>query len=372
VAAHVREEVERLERFWDRITGCAVTLEAPSRHHRQSGAQYRVRIELSVPRGRLVVARDPTKTWTHSDLYLAVKGAFREAQRQLSDHVRRLDARVKTHALPAVATVARMLPEDGYGFLRTADGREIYFHERSVLQGGFPRLRVGSEVHFVEEAGDEGPQASTVKPVRTRRRSQVGSGARIDVLPRPDPRSTPLHDVIAKRRSCREFAPRELTASEIGALLWAGQGITSAEGGRAAPSAGALHPITLRAIDARGVWRYIPEEHALSPAETGDRRSQLAAAALGHEYVAEAPLTIAVTARPAVLADKYRDRAERYCVLEAGHVAENVLLMATALGLAAVPIGAFDDEAVLAVLGLAAGHLPLYLLPVGALPEGKA
>ncbi len=170
LAEHVREEVARLERYSDRITGCAVTLEAPSNHHRQSGAQYRVRVELTLPRGRIVVGRDPPKTWRHSDLYLAVKGAFREAQRQLADHVRRLDARVKAHEPPAVATVARLMPADGYGFLRTADGREIYFHERSVLQPGFPRLRVGSEVRFVEEAGDEGPQASTVRPVRARRR----------------------------------------------------------------------------------------------------------------------------------------------------------------------------------------------------------
>ncbi len=170
VAAQVREEVDRLERFSDRITGCAVTLEAPSSHHRTSGAQYRVRVEVTVPRGRIVVGRDPSKTWTHGDLYLAVKGAFREAQRQLADHVRRADARVKTHETPAVATVARIMPDGGYGFLRTADGREVYFHERSVLRGGFPRLRVGSEVRFVEEAGDEGPQASTVRPVRVRAR----------------------------------------------------------------------------------------------------------------------------------------------------------------------------------------------------------
>ncbi len=170
VAATVREEVERLERFSERITGCAVTLEAPSSHHRRSGAQYRVRVEVSIPRARIVVGRDPPKTWTHGDLYLAVKGAFREAQRQLADHVRRLDARVKTHAPPSLATVSRILPDEGYGFLRTEDGREIYFHERSVLRGGFPRLRVGSEVRFVEEAGDEGPQASTVRPVRVRAR----------------------------------------------------------------------------------------------------------------------------------------------------------------------------------------------------------
>lgn len=174
LAAHVREEVSRLERFCGRITGCAVTLEAPSRHHRHSGAQYRVRIELSVPGGKLVVGRDPPKTWTHSDLYLAVKAAFREAGRQLEDHVRRLDARVKTHDVPAFAAVARILPEEGYGFLRTPDGREIYFHERSVLRGGFGRLRVGSMVRFVEEAGDQGPQASTVAPVRRRRATKAG------------------------------------------------------------------------------------------------------------------------------------------------------------------------------------------------------
>ncbi len=166
--AHVHEEVSRLEHVWERITRCAVTLEAPSRHHRQSGAQYRVRIELSVPGGKLVVGRDPPKTWTHSDLYLAVKAAFREVRRQLEDHVRRLDARVKTHVTPTLATVARILPEDGYGFLHTPDGREIYFHEHSVLRGGFRRLHVGSMVRFVEESGDQGPQASTVAPVSQR------------------------------------------------------------------------------------------------------------------------------------------------------------------------------------------------------------
>lgn len=365
VASHVREEVARLERFFDRITGCAVTLEAPSKHHRHSGAKYRVRIEVTVPRGRLVVGRDPPKTWKHSDLHVAVKGAFREAQRQLADHARRLDARVKTHAEPAGATVVRILPE-GYGFLRTPDGREIYFHERSVVTGGFSRLRVGSEVRFVEEAGDEGPQASTVTPVRSRRRSEIGRGAGLEVLPRPDPRTSPLLDIIERRRSVRDFGARELTPAEIGALLWAGQGITSTEDGRAAPSAGALYPITLSVIDARAVWRFVPAENALSPAETGDHRAALAAAALGEECIAEAPLTIAVTARPAVLTPRYGERAERYCTLEAGHVAENMLLMATALGLAAVPIGAFDDEKVLAALALGAGHLPLYLLPVGA------
>ncbi len=177
LASQVREETERLERFWDRITGCAVTLEAPSHHHRHSGSQYRVRIELSAPGGRIVVGRDPRKSRLHGDLYAAVKAAFREARRQVEDRVRRLDLRVKVHPPPSQGKVARLFREDGYGFLRTADGRDVYFHQRSVLRGAFPRLRVGTLVRFAEEQGDEGPQASTVEPVRRRSARGRGEGA---------------------------------------------------------------------------------------------------------------------------------------------------------------------------------------------------
>ncbi len=168
LTALVRKEVERIEHFHGRITGCAVTLEAPSQHHRHSGTQDRVRIELTMPRGRVVVGRDPPKSQLHADPYAAVKEAFREARRQLEDHVRRLDGRVKTHVRAARAVVDRLFPTEGYGFLRTPDDREIYFHAHSVLRDGFAALRVGSTVRFAEELGDDGPQASTVALVRRR------------------------------------------------------------------------------------------------------------------------------------------------------------------------------------------------------------
>jgi ribosomal subunit interface protein len=164
VEAHVREEIQRLERFYGRITGCAVTLDAPSRHHRHGAQQYRVRIELTVPREKLVVTRDRARSRANADLYSAVRAAFREARRQLRDHVERIDARVKLHEEPAHGVVARVAPD--YGFIRTADGREIYFNARSVLRGAFARLRVGDPVRFAEEAGEEGPQASTVEALR--------------------------------------------------------------------------------------------------------------------------------------------------------------------------------------------------------------
>ena len=62
---------------------------------------------------------------------------------------------------------------------------------------------------------------------------------------------------------------------------------------------------------------------------------------------------------------KYGDRAERYVKFEAGHAAQNLLLQAVSLGLGAVPIGAFDDDQVQAILGLPSDHEPLYLVPVG-------
>jgi len=175
ISERVRAKADRLERYFQRITACKVTLEVPARRHR-SGKLYRVRIELAVPGEKLVVGRDPAQATSHQDLNSAIDEAFREARRQLEDHARRFDHRVRAHprAAPARAKVARIFPGKGYGFLETPEGREIYFDERSVLRGAFPRLRVGSEVRFAEEMGEEGPQASTVTPAR-RPRTRGGS-----------------------------------------------------------------------------------------------------------------------------------------------------------------------------------------------------
>ena len=170
VSELIHAEVARLERASDRIVGCSVKLEAPSRHHRHSGSQYRVRLEVSVPGGKIVVGRNPPRTDSHEDLYAVVKQAFREARRQLEDRLRRLEGRVKAHTPAAEAVVTRLFPAEDYGFLRTEDGRDVYFHANAVLRGQFQRLRVGRTVRFVETAGDEGPQASTVDPLPVGRR----------------------------------------------------------------------------------------------------------------------------------------------------------------------------------------------------------
>jgi SagB-type dehydrogenase family enzyme len=176
----------------------------------------------------------------------------------------------------------------------------------------------------------------------------------------------PIFDVIDARRSVRSFTDARLTEEELARILWAGQGITdSARGLRAAPSAGALYPVILYVCDSTGVGRYEPETESIAVLSEIDVRGKLKAAALGQSAVGDAPVVIVIVVKPEVVAVKYGGRAERYCMLEAGHVAQNILLAAVALDLGAVTIGAFDDGSIRAVLGLDERYLPLYLIPVG-------
>lgn len=174
-----------------------------------------------------------------------------------------------------------------------------------------------------------------------------------------------LERALLERRSVREFTTEELTLEEVSQLLWAAQGITASWGGRTAPSAGALYPLEVYAATSDGLYHYLPDGHRAEVVSTSDLRAALAAAAGGQEAVADAPVVFAITAVPARTEAKYGGRAERYVQLEAGHVAQNVLLQAVALGLGGVPVGAFSDDAVAQVLDLGSDEDPLYLIPVG-------
>jgi SagB-type dehydrogenase family enzyme len=174
-----------------------------------------------------------------------------------------------------------------------------------------------------------------------------------------------LEKTLARRHSVREFKAEPLTLGEISQLLWAAQGITRSWGGRTAPSAGALYPLELYVATHDRLYHYLPNGHRAEVISRGDLRGALARAALDQTAVKEAPAVFVVTAVFARTAAKYGARAERYATLEAGHACQNLLLEAVALGLGAVPIGAFVDAEVQAVLGLPSDHEPLYLVPLG-------
>jgi cold shock CspA family protein/ribosome-associated translation inhibitor RaiA len=191
----VLKEAARLERFFDRIMSCRVMIQGPKRQQRNL---YSVRIDLGVPNEDLIIEHHPSLHGTlqdlkgprkskktdlersHRDAVRAIRDAFAEMRRRLQDYVRRMRGRTKQHEPRIVAKVAKLFPESDYGFLETPDGQELYFHRNSVLDGRFEHLRVGSDVHFVEEPGEQGPQASTVKLVRAP--EQARAAARTEVL----------------------------------------------------------------------------------------------------------------------------------------------------------------------------------------------
>jgi SagB-type dehydrogenase family enzyme len=181
----------------------------------------------------------------------------------------------------------------------------------------------------------------------------------------------PLAQLLAQRRCVRKYAHRSVTLANAASLLWAAQGVNADDDLRTAPSAGALHPIEIYLAAgavtelAPGIYRYLPSAGAIENAAEGDRRVALARAALGQTWVADAALILIIAADYEHTTSKHGRRGKRYVHMEAGHVAQNVLLMAATLNLGSAVVGAFDDKLVVAATGLERHQAPLYLLPVG-------
>lgn len=165
VRSRILNEISRLERFFGRMTACRVVISKPQgrRHH---GDLYAVAVRLVMPGGKEVHAtRNPPQDHAHADAHVAIRDVFAAARRQLQDEARRLRGAVKTHEETPEAIVTAIIAEQDFGFLESADGREIYFHRNAVANDGFKTLTVGARVRFSEALGEKGPQASFVSPV---------------------------------------------------------------------------------------------------------------------------------------------------------------------------------------------------------------
>lgn len=159
----VDEHVRKLEERYGRITACRIVVKGPGNRH-QTGGQYDINIRLALPDGREVnIGRTPKADERHAELAFAVNDAFKRARRRLQDSARRLEGMIKSHEGQPIGTVVRLDPGGEFGFLRSSDGEEIYFHRNSVLGAELSQLDVGSRVMFSQEVGEKGPQATTVK-----------------------------------------------------------------------------------------------------------------------------------------------------------------------------------------------------------------
>ncbi len=208
-----------------------------------------------------------------------------------------------------------------------------------------------------------------VQPARTK---DYPEATRIALPPVNVPPDLSLASAIARRRSLRDYASRPLTTAELAWLLGAATGITGPGGLRAAPSAGAQYPIETYVVASRvegiepGIYHYAPADHALERVRGGTFGGDLVIAGLGQEFLGQAPVVLVLSAIFQRLRWRYRERAYRYALLEAGHIGQNVYLAAEAAGLGACAVGAFFDDAVNRLLDIdGVEEAALILVPVG-------
>lgn len=185
----------------------------------------------------------------------------------------------------------------------------------------------------------------------------------------------PLWETLQRRRSVRDYADQGITAQDLSQLLWACQGVTAKMGRHAlktAPSAGARYPcetyvVVNRSDDvAPGVYRYLPEQHALRRLRKGDYADAIAQAACGQEMAADAPVVFAWTAVFDRTVSRYGQRGYRYVYLDAAHIAANLALAAVGMGLASCQIAALFDDDVNHILGCdGVSESILYMSAVG-------
>jgi SagB-type dehydrogenase family enzyme len=186
----------------------------------------------------------------------------------------------------------------------------------------------------------------------------VGDGPGIslpDLGPAP---SMSVGQALEQRRTLRDYADRALTADELAWVIHGATGITSTQGLRTAPSAGALYPLETYVAVSRvegiepGLYHVDVRARALEPVRSGSVAGDLMIAGLGQDFLRAAPVVMVLTGLFQRTRWKYRERHYRYVCWEGGHMTQNVYLAAEAAGLGACMVGAFLDDRVNDLLGV--------------------
>lgn len=213
---------------------------------------------------------------------------------------------------------------------------------------------------------------------RQETRFRTYPGARRTPLPGRDfVLDEPLGAVLARRRSVRDFTLRPMPLATLGRLLYASFGIKGEGdlGGptceRAVPSAGGRYPLEIyvatQSVEGLedGIHHYDVRAHELELRRSGVAQPRLVDLALEQTMVRDSNVVAIITAIPDRTMWKYGQRGYRYVWLDAGHLGQNLYLVATAMGLGPVGIGGFFDDELGELLALPAGEEAYYLVCIG-------
>lgn len=253
------------------------------------------------------------------------------------------------------------------------------YHESSKLtERRVLALREQMELFATDAGGDGAPQAPSFKTYPTRPSI---------ALPRPPRRlfGPRLDDTLRARRSHRgPFGRAPLRLDHLGALLGLAVGITGDAPDpagpplRAWPSAGGLYPLEVYVVALAcqsvesGIHHYDASRHALACIAPCPTREALARMIFADEQWEHAAAAIVLTAVFERTQAKYGERGYRFALLEAGHAAQNLLLVAQSLGAPALPIGGFCEDALGEAMGLTeAKESPVYVVMLGGRPSAR-
>lgn len=162
--ALILDGIDKLETVYPNLISCraVVTDTTPGRN---SGNNYRVRLEISIPHKTVMVDEDTPESDEARTLQQTIKSTFAVARKRLQKAKELQRGDVKTHDLPPHGRIVRLLTDPTgvrYGFLESREGRQIYFHEDALIDFDYEDLEVGDEVRYAAAEGNDGPQASTV------------------------------------------------------------------------------------------------------------------------------------------------------------------------------------------------------------------
>ena len=153
----------------------------------------------------------------------------------------------------------------------------------------------------------------------------------------------PLRDVLAARKSCRDFSKAPLDMQTIADLLWAAFGVNRPDDGRTAPSARGWREVDIYVALPDAVYRYDPALNRLDFVAAGDHRATTGV----QDFVAEVPLNLVYVADYSRMQATGEIQQEFFAAADTGFIAQNVYLFCAAEGLAAV-VRALIDRAALA------------------------
>lgn len=203
-------------------------------------------------------------------------------------------------------------------------------------------------------------------------------------LPAPDTQKTKsLDECLGSRRSTREYSELPIPISYLSKLLWSAQGVTSATGERAIPSAGGLYPLHLHVLVRRvaelepGIYEYRVDDHSLQLLDRLPPDCAVKETGIGDQpWLSESAIIIGVGAALTGAIDYFGaqlpegERGKRYVYMETGALAQNVHLSATALALGCVLVAGFDDFQAKELLKFSSELEPTALICIG--PQREA